>query len=152
MWRRLVAGLLACASCAAPEPPAPRAPAPPTSPAPPLPSSAFVGPEGDAPRAPAEDRFAPRTIGPRSEDVARGPRWSGAKVDLDVKGADVHDVLRLIADVGRVNLVVADDVRGTITLRLRGVPWDQALDVVARAKGLAVERDGAVLMVGAAAR
>lgn len=124
-----------------------------TSPAPPLPSSAFVGPEGEASsRAPAEDRFAPHTIGPRSEDVARGPRWSGAKVDLDVKGADVHDVLRLIADVGRVNLVVADDVRGTITLRLRGVPWDQALDVVARAKGLAVERDGAVLLVGAAAR
>lgn len=69
-----------------------------------------------------------------------------------MKSADLHDVLRLVADVGRVNLVVADDVRGTITLRLRGVPWDQALDVVARAKGLAVERDGAILFVGPAAR
>jgi type IV pilus assembly protein PilQ len=46
-----------------------------------------------------------------------------------------------------VNIVVAGDVSGTITLKLARVPWDQALDVVAKAKGLALERDGNVIIV-----
>lgn len=54
------------------------------------------------------------------------------------------------ADVGRVNLVVASDVTGTITLRLRRVAWDQALDVVVRAKGLEAERERDVILVRAA--
>lgn len=138
--------LVGCAPARAPEarhPPPSRASA---SPPPPLPDTAFTGPEGDA-APPATERFAPRTVGPRAEEAPPRPRASGAKVDLDVKSADLHDVLRLLADVGRVNLVVADDVAGTITLRLRQVPWDQALDAVARAKGLDVERDGAVVFV-----
>jgi type IV pilus assembly protein PilQ len=56
-------------------------------------------------------------------------------------------VLRLLSEVGHANIVVADGVSGRVTIRMKHVPWDQALDVVARAKGLAIERDGGVMLV-----
>jgi type IV pilus assembly protein PilQ len=112
----------------------------------PFPDTAFGGTELDAgAHTPGTDRFATRAIGPRSD--ASGHRYEGARIDLDVKGADLHDVFRLIADVGKVNIVVAGDVSGTITLKLKSVPWDQALDVVAKAKNLSLERDGNVIIV-----
>ena len=64
-----------------------------------------------------------------------------------MKGADLHEVCRLIADVGRVNIVVSDEVRGTVTVKMKGVPWDQALDTILRAKGYRAERDGSVILV-----
>lgn len=75
------------------------------------------------------------------------PRKPVPKIDLDVRDADVHDVLRLIAEVGRVNLVVADGVSGRVTLKLRAVPWTDALAVVLRTHGLGSEREGGVLLV-----
>ncbi len=92
-----------------------------------------------------ETRFKTRTIGHESGDGRRPFR--GAPVDLDVKDANLHDVFRLIADVGKVNIVVAGEVTGTITLKLKRVPWDQAFDVIVRAKGLTYEREGNVLLV-----
>ncbi len=74
-------------------------------------------------------------------------RYSGRRIDLDFKDADVHNVLRLLADTGRVNIVAADNVGGTVTLRMRNVPWDQALDVVLRAKNLGMERRGNIIRV-----
>ncbi len=74
-------------------------------------------------------------------------RYSGRRIDLDFKDADIHNVLRLLADTGRVNIVAADNVRGSVTLRMRNVPWDQALDVVLRAKGLGMERRGNIIRV-----
>lgn len=73
--------------------------------------------------------FAPATVG-----QARG--FTGRRIDLDLKDADIHNVLRLIGDVSRRNIVVADDVSGTVTIRLRNVPWDQALAVILQSKGL----------------
>jgi type II secretory pathway component HofQ len=89
-------------------------------------------------------RFETRRIGAAE---GRGTRFAGAPIDLDVKGADIHDVLRLVAEVGKVNIVVAGEVSGTITLKLKRVPWDQALDVIVRARGLTYEREGNVIMV-----
>jgi type IV pilus assembly protein PilQ len=127
------------------------APSPPTtSPAAPLPASAFTSDEAPpasastttpAPRA----RFETRRIG--AEDGAARPRYHGAPIDLDVKNADLANVFRLLAEVGHVNIVVAGELTGTITLSLKRVPWDQALDVIARAKDLAIERDGNVILV-----
>lgn len=78
---------------------------------------------------------------------ASAPRFHGAPIDIDVKDADLHNVLRLIADAGGASIAVADDVKGTITLRLRRVPWDQALDTVIRMEKLHLERDGGVYLV-----
>jgi type IV pilus assembly protein PilQ len=73
--------------------------------------------------------------------------YTGRRIDLDLKDADIHNVLRLLADVGRVNVVTADNVTGTITIRMRNVPWDQALDVVLQAKGLGMQRQGNLLRI-----
>ncbi len=78
-------------------------------------------------------------------------RYSGRRIDLDLKDADIHNILRLLADVGHVNIVTADDVTGTVTIRMRNVPWDQALDVVLQAKSLGMVRAGNLIRVAPAA-
>jgi type IV pilus assembly protein PilQ len=74
-------------------------------------------------------------------------RYSGRRIDLDLKDADIHNVLRLLADVGHVNIITADNVTGTVTIRMRNVPWDQALDVILQAKSLGVIRQANMLRV-----
>jgi type IV pilus assembly protein PilQ len=74
-------------------------------------------------------------------------RYTGRRIDLDLKDADIHNVLRLIADVGGVNIVTADNVSGQVTIRMRNVPWDQALDTVLQAKGFGMVRQGTIIRV-----
>jgi len=129
-------------SCAEPEP---RLAAPSSCPEPPRPDA-----EADSRVAPVEARtvamrFETRTIGASAAESHSG--WVGRPIDLDVKDADIQDVLRLLSDVGHANIVVADNVSGRVTVRMKHVPWDQALDTIATAKGLAVERDSNVLLV-----
>ena len=71
-----------------------------------------------------------------------GPATAAATSSLDSKDIDIHNILRLLADVGHVNIVTADDVAGNVTIRMNNVPWDQALDVVLSAKGLGMVRQG----------
>jgi type IV pilus assembly protein PilQ len=73
--------------------------------------------------------------------------YTGRRIDLDLKDADVHNVLRLLADVGQVNIVTADNVSGSVTIKMRNVPWDQALDVVLQSKGLGMVRGGNIIRV-----
>jgi type IV pilus assembly protein PilQ len=80
-------------------------------------------------------------------NVLAQQRYTGRRIDIDLKDADVHNVLRLLADTGHVNIVTADDVAGTITIRMRNVPWDQVLDVVLQAKGLGMVRQGNLIRV-----
>src|SRR5262249_57480691 len=89
-----------------------------------------------------------RAIGGQAEAAAAGAgKYDGRRIDLDLKDADIHNVLRLLADVGRVNIVTADDVQGNVTIRMRNIPWDQALDVVLQAKGLGMVRQGNLIRV-----
>ncbi|MGB8224159.1 MAG: secretin N-terminal domain-containing protein, partial [Polyangiales bacterium] len=74
-------------------------------------------------------------------------RYSGRRIDLDFKDADIHNILRLLSEVGGVNVVTADNVGGTVTIRMRDVPWDQALDVVLQAKSLGMVRQGNLIRV-----
>ncbi|MCL2723769.1 MAG: type IV pilus secretin PilQ [Polyangiaceae bacterium] len=74
-------------------------------------------------------------------------RYNGRRINLDLKDADIHNILRLLADVGRVNIVTADDVSGNVTIKMNNVPWDQALDVVLQAKGLGMVRAGNLIRV-----
>jgi type IV pilus assembly protein PilQ len=78
---------------------------------------------------------------------ANGGKFDGRRIDLDLKDADIHNVLRLLADVGRVNIVTADDVQGTVTIRMRNIPWDQALDVVLQSKNLGMVQRGNIIRV-----
>ncbi len=74
-------------------------------------------------------------------------RFRGAVVDLDVKGAEIHDVYRLLSEVGHVNIVLPDDVTGKVTLRLQRVPWDQVACTVAAVHRLVISVDRNVLLV-----
>jgi type IV pilus assembly protein PilQ len=74
-------------------------------------------------------------------------KFRGAPIDLDVKGADIHEVFRLLADVGNINIVVPDDVTGKVTLRLRRVPWDQVACTVASVHKLVLSADHNVVLV-----
>lgn len=79
-------------------------------------------------------------------------RYAGRRIDLDFKDADIHNILRLIAEVGGVNIITTDDVAGSVTIRMRNVPWDQALEVILNAKGLGMVRRGNLIRVAPMAR
>ncbi len=74
-------------------------------------------------------------------------RYTGQRINVELKDASIHEVLRLLSDVGHVNIVVAENVTGTVTVRMRNVPWDQALDTVLQAKGLGMVRQGNMIRV-----
>jgi type IV pilus assembly protein PilQ len=76
--------------------------------------------------------------------------YTGEKLSLNFQDIDVRSVLQLIADFTDLNLVASDTVRGNITLRLQNVPWDQALDLVLKTKGLDKRKVGNVLLVAPA--
>jgi type IV pilus assembly protein PilQ len=73
--------------------------------------------------------------------------YTGRRITLDFHDIEIRNLLRLIADVSKKNIVVADDVGGKVTVSLRNVPWDQALDLVLRSKGLDKEEMGNVIRV-----
>lgn len=73
--------------------------------------------------------------------------YSGRRISLDLKDAEVQNVLRLLADVSKLNIVAGDDVRGKITLKLTNVPWDQALDIILQSRQLDKVRNGNIIRV-----
>jgi len=79
--------------------------------------------------------------------LAQANGYNGRRMDVDLNNADIHNVLRLLADVGQVNIVTADNVSGSVTIKMRNVPWDQALDVVLQSKGLGMVRGGNIIRV-----
>ncbi|WP_426116100.1 type IV pilus secretin PilQ [Pseudomonas sp. DSP3-2-2] len=81
---------------------------------------------------------------------AEKPVYTGEKLSLNFQDIDVRSVLQLIADFTSLNLVASDTVQGGITLRLQNVPWDQALDLVLKTKGLDKRKIGNVLLVAPA--
>lgn len=78
--------------------------------------------------------------------VSTGP-YVGEPLSLNFQDVEVRSVLQVLADFTELNLVTSDAVQGTVTLRLQDVPWDHALDLVLRSKGLGRRLDGNVLMV-----
>ena len=90
-----------------------------------------------------------------SEKIIKAPKqrllesssFKGDLLDLNFQDIEVRDVLELIADFKSLNLVASDSVQGTITLNLNKVPWDQALDIILRSKGLDMRKEGNILLI-----
>lgn len=80
----------------------------------------------------------------------REPTYSGQRLSLNFQDIEVRSVLQLIADFTGLNLVASDTVQGRITIRLQNVPWDQALDIILRTKGLDKRRNGNVILIAPA--
>ncbi|MDP8984658.1 MAG: type IV pilus secretin PilQ [Pseudomonadota bacterium] len=74
--------------------------------------------------------------------------YTGERLTLNFQDIDVRSVLQLLADTSGQNIVVSDSVTGSLTLRLQNVPWDQALDIVLRTKGLDKRRQDNVIIIG----
>ncbi|NOY53691.1 MAG: type IV pilus secretin PilQ [Deltaproteobacteria bacterium] len=74
-------------------------------------------------------------------------KYTGKKISLDLQDADVVNVLRLIADIGGVNIVFGSDVSGKVTVNLKNIPWDQALDIVLMTNGLDKVRMGKIIRI-----
>lgn len=73
--------------------------------------------------------------------------YTGKKISLDFQDIEVRRVLQLLADFTNINMVTADSVQGNITLRLKDVPWDQALDIILKTKNLDKRRNGNVIWI-----
>lgn len=79
--------------------------------------------------------------------LTQGPGYSGEKLSLNFQNIEVRALLQVIADFTNFNIVTSDSVTGAVTLRLRDVPWDQALDIIMQAKGLGLRKTGNVLWI-----
>ena len=76
-----------------------------------------------------------------------GPKYTGTPISLDFKDADINNILRLIAEVSNLNIVAGEDVKGTVTIKLQDVPWDQALDIILLSNNLGKTLDGNILRI-----
>lgn len=79
--------------------------------------------------------------------LTQGPGYNGERVSFNFQNIEVRALLQVIADFTQFNVVTSDTVTGAITLRLKDVPWDQALDIILQAKGLGVRKNGNVLWI-----
>ncbi len=77
----------------------------------------------------------------------REAKYSGEKLDLNFQDIEIRSVLDIIAEFSGLNIVAADAVKGNITLRLKNVPWDQALEIILKSHGLAMRENGNVIMI-----
>ncbi|WP_410500134.1 type IV pilus secretin PilQ [Chitinibacter sp. S2-10] len=97
-----------------------------------------------------ENRFV---VEVRDADEAKGktaqtrPNYKGEKLSLNFQSVEIRTVLQVIAEFTGLNIITSDTVSGALTLRLKDVPWDQALDIILQAKGLDQRKSGNVLWV-----
>jgi type IV pilus assembly protein PilQ len=84
----------------------------------------------------------------RNASADEKKEYTGERLTLNFQDIDVRSVLQLLADTSGQNIVVSDSVTGNLTLRLQNVPWDQALDIVLRTKGLDKRRQDNVIIIG----
>ena len=89
----------------------------------------------------------PQVPNPRQLVAGSGPGYHGRKLSLDFQNIDVRSLLQVFADFTGLNVVVSDSVSGNLTLRLKDVPWDQALHIILQAKGLGERKEGNVLWI-----
>lgn len=94
--------------------------------------------------------FRSLTAAEKEEIARKKVVYDGERLSLNFQDIEVRAVLQVLADFTDMNLVASDTVGGNITLRLKNVPWDQALDIILKTKGLAMRQNGNVMMVAPA--
>ncbi len=104
----------------------------------------------------AKTTVAPEQI-PREVEPAVGPprspkpkkyrKYTGERISLDFANADIKNILKLIGEVSKLNLVWGPEVKGTVSMRLKNVPWDQALDIVLESNDLGMIKEGNIIWI-----
>ncbi len=99
--------------------------------------------------APSEEKkeAAPPPVVVKKEETVTVKRYVGRKISLDFQDAEITNVFRLIADVSGFNIVVGEDVKGKVTLKLINVPWDQALEILLKMNSLGQVREGNIIRI-----
>ena len=133
------------------EPPARVAAAEPEAKQPPPPAAEPEPAATPEPAPPAHVASLPHAP-PPAQPVRREGIFTGQRISLDFKDADIQNVLRVLADVSGLNIIATDDVKGKVTLHLNDVPWDQALDLVLRSNRLEKTQEGNVVRISTVSR
>ncbi len=105
---------------------------------------------GEIPGAPASQQIStppasPVVFSPGSLGMKRV--YTGRRISLDFKDADIQDILRLIAEVSNKNIIAGDDVHGKVTMKMTNVPWDQALDIILQTNNLGMVQVGNIIRI-----
>jgi type II secretory pathway component HofQ len=79
--------------------------------------------------------------------ITESSKWSGEPTSFDFKDIDLKDLFRFIADISGLNVILHPSIKGSVTLKLTDVPWDQALDVITRNEGLGYTVEGNVIRI-----
>lgn len=104
----------------------------------------LLSPLGQARAAASNPTVAVKPLDASQSLVAR---YAGKPISLDFKDVEIRTVMQVFAEFTKMNLVLSDSVQGKVTVHLKDVPWDQALDIVMRSKGLVASQSGNVLLV-----
>ena len=83
----------------------------------------------------------------KQNQVTEPSLWSGERTSFDFKEIDIKDLFRFIADISGLNVILHPSIKGSVTLKLTDVPWDQALDVITRNEGLGYTVEGNVIRI-----
>jgi type IV pilus assembly protein PilQ len=96
----------------------------------------------------SDNRFTVEIKHAQDQDrIARGGGYTGERLSLNFQNVEVRAVLQVIADFTGLNIITSDTVGGSLTLRLKDVPWDQALDIILQSKGLDMRKTGNVVWI-----
>ena len=90
---------------------------------------------------------AEQKVQARSSRAASGPKYTGEPISVNLKDVDLKDFFRLIHEISGLNVVLDPNVKGTLTIVLDDVPWDQALDIVLKNNDLSRQLEGNVLRI-----
>jgi type II secretory pathway component HofQ len=83
----------------------------------------------------------------QTAQIAEQEKWTGERTSFDFKEIDIKDLFRFIADISGLNVILHPSIKGSVTLKLTDVPWDQALDVITRNQGLGYTVEGNVIRI-----
>ena len=108
-----------------------------------FPASASAAPDASKPVRPKKAAEKPIAIRAPHRPLAPGDR-----ISLDLKDADIRDVIRTFASLAKINVVIDPEVKGSVTVRLHDVRWEDALDVILRSNGLGSVREDNLMRVG----
>jgi len=107
-------------------------------------------PANEIPGAPAPQQISSAPSSPvvfSPQSLGMKHVYTGRKISLDFKDADIQDILRLIAEVSNKNIIAGDDVHGKVTMKMTNVPWDQALDIILQTNNLGMVQVGNIIRI-----
>jgi type IV pilus assembly protein PilQ len=117
----------------------------------PAPEAAAVPPQAPVPTARRAEARRPELVATGTSSLIGGGKYSGRRISLDLQDADLVNVLRLFAEVANLNMILAPDVKGRVTVRMVNIPWDQAMDIILRMNGLGYALEDNILRIASVA-